>query len=168
MTMKASELADLDTDELAAKLAEAKEELFNLRFQNVTGQLDNRTGCARSARTSPGPYRDAPARALQRGSARIEQDTTTRQRPAGPARSAPGSWSPTRWTRRWSSRWRTSASTACTRRRSGGRPGSAAHDEQNSAARATPVRAGRESCPVGEQALAGHRDHPKGEVTQIA
>jgi large subunit ribosomal protein L29 len=41
MTMKARELADLDTDELAAKLAEAKEELFNLRFQNVTGQLDD-------------------------------------------------------------------------------------------------------------------------------
>lgn len=41
MTMKASELRDLEPDELAAKLAEAKEELFNLRFQNVTGQLDN-------------------------------------------------------------------------------------------------------------------------------
>jgi large subunit ribosomal protein L29 len=41
MTMKATELADLDADELATKLAEAKEELFNLRFQNVTGQLDN-------------------------------------------------------------------------------------------------------------------------------
>jgi large subunit ribosomal protein L29 len=41
MTMKAQELADLDADELAAKLAEAKNELFNLRFQNVTGQLDN-------------------------------------------------------------------------------------------------------------------------------
>ena len=39
--MKAQELADLDADELAAKLAEAKNELFNLRFQNVTGQLDN-------------------------------------------------------------------------------------------------------------------------------
>jgi large subunit ribosomal protein L29 len=41
MTMKARELADLDAEELAAKLAEAKEELFNLRFQNVTGQLDD-------------------------------------------------------------------------------------------------------------------------------
>jgi large subunit ribosomal protein L29 len=41
MTMKARELADLDADELAAKLAEAKDELFKLRFQNVTGQLDN-------------------------------------------------------------------------------------------------------------------------------
>ena len=39
--MKARELADLDADELAAKLAEAKDELFKLRFQNVTGQLDN-------------------------------------------------------------------------------------------------------------------------------
>ena len=28
-------------EELHAKLAEAKEELFNLRFQNATGQLDN-------------------------------------------------------------------------------------------------------------------------------
>jgi len=41
MTMKATELADLDAEELAARLAEAREELFNLRFQNVTGQLDN-------------------------------------------------------------------------------------------------------------------------------
>jgi len=39
--MKAKELVDMDADELEAKLAEAKEELFNLRFQNVTGQLDN-------------------------------------------------------------------------------------------------------------------------------
>jgi large subunit ribosomal protein L29 len=39
--MKASELRDLDAGELAAKLTEAKKELFNLRFQNVTSQLDN-------------------------------------------------------------------------------------------------------------------------------
>ena len=39
--MKAKELVDMDAEELEAKLAEAKEELFNLRFQNVTGQLDN-------------------------------------------------------------------------------------------------------------------------------
>jgi large subunit ribosomal protein L29 len=39
--MKASELRDLDAGELAARLAEAKKELFNLRFQNVTSQLDN-------------------------------------------------------------------------------------------------------------------------------
>ena len=37
----AAELRDLTADDLAAKLKEAKEELFNLRFQNATGQLDN-------------------------------------------------------------------------------------------------------------------------------
>jgi len=36
-----SELRDLSDDELVHKLDEAKEELFNLRFQLVTGQLDN-------------------------------------------------------------------------------------------------------------------------------
>lgn len=39
--MKASELTDLTADQLATRLAEAKEELFNLRFQMATGQLDN-------------------------------------------------------------------------------------------------------------------------------
>ena len=38
---KASELRDLSVDELETRLAETKEELFNLRFQNATGQLDN-------------------------------------------------------------------------------------------------------------------------------
>ena len=37
----AAELRTVDADDLALKLAEAKEELFNLRFQNATGQLDN-------------------------------------------------------------------------------------------------------------------------------
>lgn len=37
----AQELRDQDDTELLTRLAEAKQELFNLRFQNVTGQLDN-------------------------------------------------------------------------------------------------------------------------------
>jgi large subunit ribosomal protein L29 len=37
----AAELRDLSPDDLATKLAEAKEELFNLRFQAATGQLEN-------------------------------------------------------------------------------------------------------------------------------
>ena len=37
---KAAELRNLGDTELVRRLAEAKEELFNLRFQNVTGQLD--------------------------------------------------------------------------------------------------------------------------------
>lgn len=37
----ASEFRVLSDDELHARLAEAKEELFNLRFQLATGQLTN-------------------------------------------------------------------------------------------------------------------------------
>lgn len=41
MAIKAKDIMDLPVDELVQKLAETKEELFNLRFQNATGQLDN-------------------------------------------------------------------------------------------------------------------------------
>jgi len=37
----ASELRELTEEELVLRLREAKEELFNLRFQMATGQLDN-------------------------------------------------------------------------------------------------------------------------------
>jgi large subunit ribosomal protein L29 len=39
--MTASELRELSDTELDEKLEDFKEELFNLRFQLVTGQLDN-------------------------------------------------------------------------------------------------------------------------------
>jgi len=39
--VKAADLRDLPYDELKDKLAAAKEELFNLRFQVATNQLDN-------------------------------------------------------------------------------------------------------------------------------
>ncbi|MCM2393138.1 50S ribosomal protein L29 [Streptomyces albipurpureus] len=38
---KTSELRELGNEELLGKLREAKEELFNLRFQAATGQLEN-------------------------------------------------------------------------------------------------------------------------------
>jgi len=38
---RASELRELNEVELEHRLSESKEELFNLRFQNATGQLDN-------------------------------------------------------------------------------------------------------------------------------
>jgi large subunit ribosomal protein L29 len=41
MTQQASELRSLDGAELVSRLADAKQELFNLRFQVVTGRLDN-------------------------------------------------------------------------------------------------------------------------------
>lgn len=39
--MKAKNLRDLTQDELNNKIVQLKEELFNLRFQLATGQLDN-------------------------------------------------------------------------------------------------------------------------------
>jgi large subunit ribosomal protein L29 len=41
MSTNTAELRELNDDELETKLREAKEELFNLRFQTATGQLDN-------------------------------------------------------------------------------------------------------------------------------
>lgn len=41
--MDAFDLRELAAAELADKLEEAKEELFNLRFQMATNQLDNTT-----------------------------------------------------------------------------------------------------------------------------
>ncbi len=39
--MKINEIRDLSEQELVDKLQDLKEELFNLRFQNATNQLDN-------------------------------------------------------------------------------------------------------------------------------
>jgi len=39
--LTAPELRELSADELASRLREHREELFNLRFQVATGQLDN-------------------------------------------------------------------------------------------------------------------------------
>ena len=39
--MKVNDIRDMSTGELNQKLASLKEELFNLRFQLATGQLEN-------------------------------------------------------------------------------------------------------------------------------
>jgi large subunit ribosomal protein L29 len=39
--MKAKDLRDLTDDELESKLADTRQELFNLRFQSATGALEN-------------------------------------------------------------------------------------------------------------------------------
>ena len=39
--MKAKDIRELSANELEVRLGELKEELFNLRFQLATGQLDN-------------------------------------------------------------------------------------------------------------------------------
>ncbi|HXV04687.1 MAG TPA: 50S ribosomal protein L29 [Solirubrobacterales bacterium] len=47
--MKASEVHNLKDDELVARLIDAKQEAFNLRFRHATGELENtaRIGAAR-------------------------------------------------------------------------------------------------------------------------
>ena len=39
--MKGSEVHDMKDDELIAKLIDAKQEAFNLRFRHATGELEN-------------------------------------------------------------------------------------------------------------------------------
>ena len=41
MANKTAEWRNMDTEELESRLDETRRELFNLRFQLVTGQLDN-------------------------------------------------------------------------------------------------------------------------------
>ena len=47
--MKSAEAHNLKDDELVARLRDAKEEAFNLRFRHATGELENtaRVGAAR-------------------------------------------------------------------------------------------------------------------------
>jgi len=47
--VKGSEVNNLKDDELVARLRDAKEEVFNLRFRHATGELENtaRVGLAR-------------------------------------------------------------------------------------------------------------------------
>lgn len=39
--MKAKQIHEMTDEELTTKLAELKDELFNLRFRHATGQLEN-------------------------------------------------------------------------------------------------------------------------------
>ena len=41
--MKAQEIRDMNADELLVKLGDLKKDLFNLRLQHATNQLDNPT-----------------------------------------------------------------------------------------------------------------------------
>ncbi len=48
--MRASELQDLSDTELAEQIGTARRELFGLRFQHATGELDNTAGLRRAKR----------------------------------------------------------------------------------------------------------------------
>jgi large subunit ribosomal protein L29 len=47
---KESSMTELDLGSLEERLAESKQELFNLRFQNATGSLDNTAGLKQTRR----------------------------------------------------------------------------------------------------------------------
>jgi large subunit ribosomal protein L29 len=48
--MKGSQVHNLKDDELVARLIEAKQEAFNLRFRHATGELENTAGIGVSRR----------------------------------------------------------------------------------------------------------------------
>ncbi|HEY7256775.1 MAG TPA: 50S ribosomal protein L29 [Solirubrobacterales bacterium] len=48
--MKASEVHNMKDDELMARLIDAKEEAFNLRFRHATGELENTARLATTRR----------------------------------------------------------------------------------------------------------------------
>jgi large subunit ribosomal protein L29 len=48
--MKAAQVHDLKDDELVAKLIDAKQEAFNLRFRHATGELENTSRLALARR----------------------------------------------------------------------------------------------------------------------
>lgn len=48
--MKASEAHGLKDAELIARLRDAREEAFNLRFRHATGELENSSGISRAKR----------------------------------------------------------------------------------------------------------------------
>jgi len=48
--MKGGQAHNLKDDELVAKLIEAKQEAFNLRFRHATGELENTAGISASRR----------------------------------------------------------------------------------------------------------------------
>jgi large subunit ribosomal protein L29 len=48
--MKGNQVHNLKDDELVAKLIEAKQEAFNLRFRHATGELENTAGIGASRR----------------------------------------------------------------------------------------------------------------------
>ena len=51
MASKTAELRNMDTEELETRLNDTRQELFNLRFQLVTGQLDNSARIGQVRRT---------------------------------------------------------------------------------------------------------------------
>ena len=48
--MKAKEIRELGADEIRRKIGDAAQEIFNLRFQHATGQLENTSRLGKAKR----------------------------------------------------------------------------------------------------------------------
>ncbi len=77
---QAEGLRELDDDELLIRLGESKEELFNLRFQVATGQLDNNARLRTVRREISRIYTVMREREL--GLSEAPSETTPREVPA--------------------------------------------------------------------------------------
>jgi large subunit ribosomal protein L29 len=76
---RATELRELDIDELRSRLAEAKEEFFNLRFQHATGQLDNYARLSRVRRDAARLATVIREREIQEAEAALDADPTAEE-----------------------------------------------------------------------------------------
>ena len=70
-----AELREMDDEELLTKLTEAKQELFNFRFQHVTGQLDNYARLPQLRREIAGIMTEIRAREITAAEALLESGT---------------------------------------------------------------------------------------------
>jgi large subunit ribosomal protein L29 len=103
--LTAEDLRTEPDDVLVTKLKEAKEELFNLRFQAATGQLESHGRLRTVKREIARIYTVMREREL--GIVTVEDAAEDNWR---------ASWSATRWTRPWSCPSRTASPTAGTTR----------------------------------------------------
>ena len=69
----------LDDEALMTRLADARQELFNLRFQKATGQLTNTARIAQVKREVARCLTEARAREIEAAERLVQSDATTSQ-----------------------------------------------------------------------------------------
>jgi large subunit ribosomal protein L29 len=73
--MSGESMTELDDDSLVQRLAEAKQELFNLRFQHVTGQLPSSTRLGQTRKTIARIHTELRAREIAAAEALAAKET---------------------------------------------------------------------------------------------
>lgn len=71
--MAKTDVVELDDDSLARRLAETREELFNLRFRHATGQLDNAAAIKTARREVARILTEARKREIAEAEAQTEE-----------------------------------------------------------------------------------------------